>query len=172
MTNTINYPTLPINEKKRLETLASYQILDSQPEEPFNKIVALAAKRFNAPVALISLVDKYRVWYKASLGMENLSEVSRKDSLCSMVILQDAVTIFNDALQEPCLLANPFVAGSFGLRFYAGAPIKTIDGIRLGAVCIIDKNPRYFSPAEQKDLEDLAVLAMQEIKHRLCSITI
>ena len=160
---------IPANEQARIESLRSYQILDSQPEAPFNFIAALAAKRFDAPVALISLVDKYRVWYKSAIGLGDLKEVDRQDSLCSMVVLQDAVTVFNDALQEPCLLANPFVAGDFGLRFYAGAPIKTPDGIRLGAVCVIDKYPRSFEEADQKALEELAAMAMQEIKNRLCS---
>ena len=168
MTNILEMPLIPENDEARLEALQGYQILDSQPEAYFNYIAVLAAKRFDAPVALISLVDKYRVWYKASIGMDNLQEVARKDSLCSLVILQDAVTIFNDALLEPCLLANPFVAGEFGLRFYAGAPIKTFDGIRLGAVCVIDRKAREFRQEDQIALEELATMAMHEIKQRLC----
>ncbi|GEO04059.1 hypothetical protein AAE02nite_17230 [Adhaeribacter aerolatus] len=169
MTKIRETTAIPDNEQIRLECLRSYRILDSQPEAPFNLIATLAAERFNAPVALISLVDKYRVWYKASIGLGGINEVPRQDSLCSMVVLQDAVTVINDALQEPCLLVNPFVASNFGLRFYAGAPIKTPDGLRLGAVCVIDKHPRYFDESEQKGLEELAAMAMQEIKNRLCS---
>lgn len=169
MRNVLELPLIPAEDALRLEVLNSYQILDSQPEAPFNYIAALAAKRFDAPVALISLVDKYRVWYKASIGLENTKEVPRQDSLCSLVILQDAVTVFNDALQEPCLLANPFVASDFGLRFYAGAPIKTFDGIRLGAVCVIDHQARPFNQADQDALAELADMAMQEIIKRLCA---
>jgi GAF domain-containing protein len=168
MTKIFEIPLIPANDASRLATLESYQILDSQPEAPFNYIAALAAKRFDAPVALISLVDKYRVWYKASIGLGDIREVPRQDSLCSFVILQDAVTVFSDALKEPCLLANPFVASDFGLRFYAGAPIRTYDGIRLGAVCVIDQKPRDFGKEEQKALEELAAMAMEEIKQRLC----
>lgn len=164
----IDLQTIPANENLRLEKLESLKILDSPPEAAFDHIAGLAADRFNTPIALVSLVDKYRVWYKASFGLDNLKEVPRSDSLCSLVILQEAVTVINDTLKEPCLLVNPFVAGKMGLRFYAGAPIKTPDGFRLGAVCVIDQHPREFSAADQKDLEDLAALAMAEIKQRLC----
>ncbi len=164
--------TLPIGvaaeaEELRLAKLHEYKILDSQSEGPFNNIAIVAANMFKMPVALVSLVDKYRVWYKASIGMNGLQEVPRNDSLCSLVIQQDAVTVFNDALKEPCLLANPFVAGDFGLRFYAGAPIKTPDGFNLGAVCVIDTVPRAFSEEDQRSLEQLAALVMNKIKLRL-----
>jgi len=141
--------------------------LDSQPEHPFNQIAIEACKTFNMPVAVVSLVDKYRAWYKASVGMTGLKEVPREDSLCSLVILQDAVTVFNEALKEPCLLANPFVVSDFGLRFFAGAPIITPDGFRLGGVCVVDKKPRAFTNEDQVILEQLAARAMQEIKKRL-----
>lgn len=169
MGNAIDFQAIPADEKKRLEKLEGYKILDSPPEAAFNYIAAMAAERFNTPIALISMVDKYRVWYKASIGMNNLQEVPRNESLCSLVVLQDAVTVFTNALEEPCLLVNPFVAGEYGLRFYAGAPIKTPDGFRLGAVCVIDQHPREFSSSDQKALEEMAALAMEEIKLRLCS---
>lgn len=158
---------IPENDSGRLNKLWGFKILDSKPEEPFNLIAAQAAYKFKVPVAIVSLVDKYRVWYKASVGLGNLQEVAREDSLCSMVLLEDSVTIINDVLKDPCLLANPFVAGDFGLRFYAGAPIKTEDGFNLGSVCIIDKTPRDFTSEDLKMLEGLAAQAMQEIKARL-----
>ncbi|WP_026464165.1 GAF domain-containing protein [Adhaeribacter aquaticus] len=167
MENMLEVPFISTNDWLRVEKLKSFKILDSQPEAPFNYIAALAAKQFKTPIALISLVDKYRVWYKAAIGLNNIQEVPRSESLCSMVILQETVTVYEDALKEPCLLANPFVAGDFGLRFYAGAPIKTTDGYRIGAVCIIDSKPRTFSEAEQKELQNLADMAMEEITLRL-----
>jgi len=139
MENTVITALRPENEVARLKKLNSFKILDSQPEHPFNQIAVKACQTFNTPVALVSLVDKYRIWYKASIGMNGLKEVLREESLCSLVILQDAVNVFNDALPDPCLLSNPFVAGDFGLKFFAGAPIITPDGFRLGGVCVIDK---------------------------------
>lgn len=168
MENLLDVPVVPANEELRLERLEAYQIVNTPPEDPFDYIVNRAAQTFETPIALISLVDKYRVWYKATIGMNGLKEVPRNDSICSLVILQDTVTIFNDTLKEPCLLANPFVAGEFGLRFYAGAPIKTPDGFNLGAVCVLDKQPRTFSEADQQELEKLAAMVMHEIKQRLC----
>lgn len=168
MNETLTTKSRPANETTRLEKLKTYRILDTQPEHPFNQIAMEACQLLQTPIAIISLVDKYRVWYKASVGMDGTKEVPRNDSLCSLVVLQDQVTIINDALQDPCLLANPFVAGDFGLKFFAGAPIKTPDGFRLGGVCVIDKRPREFSAANQKVLENLATRAMQEIKQRIC----
>ena len=168
MNEILTTTTRPKNETTRLEKLKTYKILDTQPEHPFNKIAVEACQLLETPIAIISLVDKYRVWYKASVGMDSTKEVPRDDSLCSLVVLQDKVTIINDAIQDPCLLANPFVAGDFGLKFFAGAPIITPDGFRLGGVCVIDKKPREFSVANQQVLQDLASRAMHEIKKRIC----
>jgi len=167
MENLVMTPALANTETQRLDKLKTFNILDSQPEHPFNIIAVEACHTFNTPIAIVSLVDKYRVWYKASVGMNGIKEVLREDSLCSMVILQDAVTVFNEALKEPCLLSNPFVAGEFGLRFFAGAPIITSDGFRLGAVCVIDKKPRKFTEGDKLILENMASQAMQEIMNRL-----
>ena len=155
------------NEVLRLEKLKTFKILDSQPEHPFNQIAIEACHTFNMPIALVSLVDKYRIWYKASVGLNGLKEVPREDSLCSFVIMQDAVTVFTEALKEPCLLANPFVVSDFGLRFFAGAPIITPDGFRLGGVCVVDIKPRAFTSEDQVILEQLAARAMDEIRLRL-----
>ena len=162
MNKTLIPTSRPANETSRLEKLQNYKILDTQPEHPFNQIAVEACQLLETPIAIVSLVDKYRVWYKASVGMNDTKEVPREDSLCSLVVLQDEVTIINNALQDPCLLANPFVAGDFGLKFFAGAPIITPDGFRLGGVCVIDKKPRELSLAHQLVLEDLAARAMQE----------
>jgi GAF domain-containing protein len=172
MKNSFGINLIAEEEEARLAALYRYEILDTVAEGPFDRVAAFAAARFQVPIAVVSLVDKYRVWYKAALGLGNLREVPRGDSLCSLVVLNEAATVFRDALEEPCLLANPFVAGEFGLRFFAGAPIKTTDGYKIGAVSIIDKIPREFTPQQQADLQNLAAFVMEEIRLRLCQMAI
>jgi GAF domain-containing protein len=98
--------------------------------------------------------------------MEDTLEVPRGTSLCSLAVLEEEPTIFEDALKEPCLLANPLVAGSFGLRFYAGAPITTPDGFHIGTVCVVDKKPRSFSEEDKKLLIQFADNAMSLLEQR------
>lgn len=166
MDNTFGIPIIPENEETRLKKIKEYKILDTALEGPFNHVATIAADMFKAPIALVSLVDKYRVWYKAQVGMEGIKEVPRGESLCSLAILNDEVTVFKNALEEPCLLANPLVAGEFGLRFYAAAPLKTPDGFNIGSVCIVDTEPREFSVADQRVLEHLASIVMDALNAR------
>ncbi|PKV67126.1 GAF domain-containing protein [Pontibacter ramchanderi] len=167
MKNTfIGVDLIPQNDEERLLKLQEYDILDTPPEGAFNHIAAMAARMFNVPIALVALVDSERVWFKANVGMEGVENVSRGISLCSLAILNDGPTVFPDAVNEPCLLANPLVTGNFGLRFYAGAPLKTTDGYNLGTLCIVDKQPRDFSDADQKVLSQLAAIVMDEIELR------
>ena len=105
--------------------------------------------------------------FKGNVGMEGVDEVDRGVSLCSLAILDPEPTIFNNALLEPCLLANPLVAGNFGLRFYAGAPITTPDGYHIGTVCVVDKAPRAFSEKEKALLVQFAGSVMSEIDERI-----
>ena len=98
--------------------------------------------------------------------MEGTESVDRGVSLCSLAVLDNAPTIFEDALKEPCLLSNPLVAGDFGLRFYAGAPITTPDGYNIGTVCVVDKSPRSFSGEDREVLVQFAASAMQAIEER------
>jgi GAF domain-containing protein len=167
MMNSFGISLIPPEEAERLKALHQLDILDSIAEGPFENIAAYAVQKFQVPIAIISLVDKYRVWYKASIGLDGIKEVPRGDSLCSLVILNDTVTVFQNALLEPCLLANPFVAGEFGLRFFAGAPIKTPDGFKIGGLCILDKQPREISAADTAALESLAAFVMEKIRLRL-----
>ncbi|MBF8963160.1 GAF domain-containing protein [Pontibacter sp. FD36] len=167
MKNTfIGVNLIPQNEEERLLKLQEYEILDTPPEGAFNHIAAMAARMFNVPIALVALVDSERVWFKANVGMEDVENVSRGVSLCSLAILNDGPTVFPDAVNEPCLLANPLVTGNFGLRFYAGAPLRTSDGHNLGTLCIVDKQSREFSEADQKVLGQLASIVMDEIELR------
>ena len=167
MENTfIGVNIIPDNEGERLQKLQDYEILDTPQEGAFNHIAAMAAHMFKVPIALVSLVDAERVWFKANVGMPNVKSVPRGESLCSLAILSDGITLFENALNEPCLLANPLVSGNFGLRFYAGAPLKTSEGLNIGSLCIVDKEPREFSETDQKMLENLAAIVMDEIELR------
>ena len=166
MNNTFGKQIIPDNEEDRLHALRSFDILDTLPDGFFNNLVHIIAKTFDTPIALISLVDKEQVFFKANVGMPGVKYVDRGISLCSLAILEDEPTIFEDASKEPCLLANPLVAGEFGLRFYAGAPIITPDGYNIGTVCVVDKKPRAFTYLEQELLTQFSKSAMEAIIER------
>ena len=166
MTNTFGKPIIPANEAQRLKAVDSYNIFHNIPEGFFNKLAHIIAETFNTPIALVSLVGKDEVFFKANVGMEGTESVDRGVSLCSLAVLDNAPTIFEDALKEPCLLSNPLVAGDFGLRFYAGAPITTPDGYNIGTVCVVDKSPRSFSGEDREVLVQFAASAMQAIEER------
>ncbi|WP_299818629.1 GAF domain-containing protein [uncultured Pontibacter sp.] len=157
---------IPSNEEERLQKLKEYEILDTPQEGAFNHLAAMAIHMFKVPIALISFVDADRVWFKANVGMEGVENVPRGESLCSLAILNDDLVIFQDAMNEPCLLANPLVSGNFGLRFYAGAPLTTSDGLNIGTFCLVDKQPREFTEDDQKMLVQLAAIVMGEIESR------
>lgn len=167
MRNTFGKDIIPPNEAARLAALHRYEILDTPPEGAFNKIATLAQSIFKVPIALVSLVDRERVFFKANAGMGTMRSTDRGVSLCSLAILQEGATVFEDAPEDPCLLHNPLVAGDFGLRFYAGAPITTYDGYRIGTVCIVDHTPRSFSDEQRAMLEQLASLVMDELELRM-----
>jgi len=164
--NTFGRDLIPQNEEERLENLKNYKILYTQSETKFDQLSALTASMFNTPIAMINFVDKDQVWTKSTQGGHDNEAVERGSSLCSLAILKDSVTVFEDALAEPILLSNPMVAGEFGLRFYAAAPIKTSEGFNVGAVCIIDTASRDFSEEDQKKLEWIADLIRIEMESR------
>jgi PAS domain S-box-containing protein len=171
MDNTFGINIIPDNDPQRIEALKRYQILDTPPEGAFNNVAKLATQIFKVPISLISLVDAEQVFFKANVGMGNVKYTSRGVSLCSLAVLKSEVTVFENAPAEPCLLANPNVAGDFGLKFYAGAPITTSDGFLIGTICVIDKQPRKFSDDERVILEGLAKIVMDEMELRLSAIT-
>jgi len=166
MLNTFGKPIIPLNEEERIQMLRAYKISNTPPESYFNNLAHLIAKCFETPIALISLVDTEHVFFKANVGMEDTMSVPRGISLCSLAILEPQPTIFEDALKEPCLLANPLVVGNFGLRFYAGAPIITPEGFNIGTVCVVDKKPREFTPLEVDLLKRFASSVMEAIIER------
>lgn len=170
MKNTFTIPIIPNNDEARLNALYRYEILDTPPEGAFNRVAELAIKIFKVPIALISLVDKERVFFKANIGMPGVKSVPRGESLCSLAILESEPTVFENAEKEPCLLANPLVAGSFGLKFYAGAPLVTSDGYHIGTVCLVGKKQRKFTAEERGMLSDLTAIVMDEIEIRISTI--
>ncbi|CAM3959277.1 PAS domain S-box-containing protein [Pedobacter westerhofensis] len=170
MENTFGMNIIPENDSQRIEALKRYQILDTPPENSFDNVARLATQIFKVPISLVSLVDAEQVYFKANIGMGRARTTSRGVSLCSLAVMQPEVTVFENAADEPCLLTNPNVAGDFGLKCYAGAPLTTHDGFLIGTLCIIDKTPRTFSDSDREILQSLAKIIMDEIELRLSSI--
>ena len=172
MENTFGKNIIPENEVERLKNLENYKIIYTQSEPIFNELAALAATLHKVPLAMINFVAKDLVWTKAYEGAEGLTKLERGSSLCSLAILKESVTVFEDTLKEPILMSNPMVAGEFGLRFYAAAPITTKDGFNIGSVCILDKKSREFTDEDQEKLASVARLVEIEIEKRIAGPTI
>ncbi|HUP81405.1 MAG TPA: histidine kinase dimerization/phosphoacceptor domain -containing protein, partial [Pirellula sp.] len=156
----------PSREHNRINALRRYDILDSPPDGSFDRITALAANLFGVPISIISLVDTDRIWFKSHHGLE-VEEIDRDLGLCASCIMQNTPWVLTDAKIDVRSLANPLVAGEFGLRFYLGVPLQTHDGYNLGTLCVIDKRPREVTEREISQLTDLASVVMDEIELRL-----
>ncbi|MDQ4029987.1 MAG: HAMP domain-containing histidine kinase [Actinomycetota bacterium] len=154
------------DEEARLSALRRYDILDTPPDGAFDRVTALAAHVFGVPIALISLVDRDRIWFKSRHGLD-ASEIPRSPGLCASAILGTEPWIVTDATLDPRTLANPLVAGEFGLRFYTAIPLTTRDGYSLGTLCVIDTQPRAIAEHEIVALEHLAAIVMDEMELRL-----
>lgn len=133
-----------------------------------DEITSLAAKIFDVPIAIISLVDKERIWFKSAHGLE-VEEIPRSPGLCSSAILSDEIYIVEDARKDPRTMTNPLVAGLMGLQFYAAAPLKSKNGHNLGTFCIIDKEPRTISAKDSSILMQLSRVVMDHFELRLQS---
>jgi tRNA A-37 threonylcarbamoyl transferase component Bud32 len=156
------------DEEGRMQAVKRYRILDTPEDGAFDRIAGLAARLFSVPVAIVSVVDHDRIWFKAHHGTD-VTEISRDPGLCASAILQDEAWIIRDATIDPRTLANPLVAGEFGLQFYAGVPLRTPDGYNLGTFCILDRQPREFTDEDIRMLEDLAAIVMNDLEMRLQS---
>ncbi len=158
---------IPPNEKKRLKVLWEYEVLDTVPEEVFDDLTELAAKICDAPIALISLVDEKRQWFKSKVGID-VSETPRDVSFCAHAITQPDLFIVPDATQDGRFANNPFVTSAPNIRFYAGAPLVTPDGHALGTLCVLDKVPRELRPEQKQALRILArhVVTQLELRRR------
>ncbi|MFD0941681.1 GAF domain-containing sensor histidine kinase [Pedobacter boryungensis] len=158
---------IPLNDNERIQKLHTYDILDSPPEDAFDKIAILAAQIFNSPIAQVTFVDRGRVFFKSNISPLSATEIERKDSFCSIAILNNDVTLFENTLNVPELLSNPFVSMENGIRFYAGAPLRTIEGLQLGTVCVLDTEPKQVTQQQLKMLETLSSIVMDELELRL-----
>ncbi|MGP4030869.1 GAF domain-containing serine/threonine-protein kinase [Pseudarthrobacter sp. 1C304] len=156
------------DEEGRMRAVERYRILDTPADGTFDRIARLAARMFSVPVAIVSIVDHDRIWFKAHHGTD-VTQIGRDPGLCASAILQDGPWIIEDAARDARTLANPLVAGEFGLQFYAGVPLRTPDGHNLGTFCILDREPREFSPEDTRTLEDLAAIVMNDLEMRLQS---
>jgi len=159
-----SYP-VPPQESERQAALQRYQILDTPPEESFDRLTRLAAQLFDVPVALISLIDTDRQWHKSCYGFD-AREVRREVSFCAHNLVGDTVMIVEDTTVDPRFADNPIVTADPHVRFYAGAPLITTDGHSLGSLCILDEEPRAFEAAQQAQLRDLAAMVMDELELR------
>jgi sigma-B regulation protein RsbU (phosphoserine phosphatase) len=155
-----------LREQQRMAAVRRYDILDTPPDGAFDRIAALAARLLNVPIAIVSVVDTDRIWFKSHHGLD-VTEIGRDPGLCASAILGSEPWLVTDAEHDPRTLSNPLVAGDFGLRFYAGAPLTTHDGHNLGTLCAIDLIPRPISEHETAILTDLAALVMDELELRL-----
>lgn len=155
-------PELLVTEKMRLETLRALNILDTLPEERFDRITRMAKRLFNVPIALVSLVDENRQWFKSSYGL-NVSETPREISFCGHAILGNGTFYINDTLKDERFFDNPLVTGAPNIRFYAGHPLTAANGEKMGTLCIIDNKPKQLTADDLTALSDLAYTVEQEL---------
>ena len=157
---------IPANDHERLAALRRYDIVDTPPDGAFDRITALAARLFDVPISIVSIVDEDRIWFKSHHGIEQ-EEVARESGLCASAVCQYEPWIVENAEIDPRTLANPLVAGELGLRFYAGVPLTTPEGFNLGTLNVIDVKPRTFHEEDIEALKDLAAIVVHELELRL-----
>lgn len=155
-------PEIPADEQARLQTLRALNVLDTAPEERFDRLTRMAKRLFGVPMALVSLIDEDRQWFKSCVGLDG-SEASREFSFCGHAILGDDIFIVPDALRDERFADNPNVLNDPHVRFYAGCPLKAENGRKLGTLCIIDRQPRQFGSDDMEALKDLAAMTEREL---------
>ncbi len=155
-------PEKPADERQRLEDLRELRILDTEPEERFDRLTRIAKRLLDTPIALVSLVDDDRQWFKSKVGLD-ACETPRDISFCGHAILGDEVFVIENALDDERFADNPLVTGPPDIRFYAGVPLRYMNGSKLGTLCVIDREPRSLSDEDFQMLRDLAEMTESEI---------
>jgi len=162
---------LPLDEAERIESLREYAVLDTPEETCFDELTELAARICEAPIALISLIDEERQWFKSRVGLD-VTETTRDIAFCAHAIHQKELFIVPDATQDVRFADNPLVMGEPGIRFYAGAPLLTPEGHALGTLCVIDRKPREMSAEHQQAMRVLShhVMTQLELRRRTLQV--
>ena len=153
---------IPVDDVERVAALHALNVLDSIPEERFDRITRIVQTVFNVPIALVSLVDLNRQWFKSCIGL-GVSETSRDVSFCGHAIMGSDVFYIPDATKDPRFVDNPLVTGPPHVIFYAGQPLSTKSGKKIGTLCMIDNKPRTLSESDLQTIRDMAVFAENEL---------
>ena len=161
----IALPAAEFDEATRLEALSRYDVLDSPHEEAFDRLARLIQNIFGVKIAIVSMIDAHRQWYKSCFGLES-AEAARSETFCQVTIKQREPLIVPDTTKDPRFAFHPNVIGEPHIRFYAGVPLTTPDGHSIGTVCAIDDVPRRFTDRDVAILTDLAQIAMDELELR------
>lgn len=156
---------MPANEEGRIAALQKYAILDSEPEQGFDDLTLLASYICRTPIALISLIDESRQWFKSRIGI-TVSETPREVAFCSTAILSSEVMVVPDTLKDERFRNHPLVVAEPNIRFYAGAPLVTEEGFALGTLCVVDRIPREFSAEQKEALKALSRLVLAQLEFR------
>ncbi len=164
-------PPIPPDEPERLEALRQYEILDTPPEQAFDDLTLLAAHICQTPVALVSLIDRDRQWFKSNLGLD-VPETPRDMAFCAHAIAAKETLIVPDTFADDRFANNPLVTDDPNIRFYAGAPLRADHDQCLGTLCVIDRVPRELSDDQQRALEALSrqVMAQLELRRQLAEV--
>ena len=159
---------LPLAESLRLQALRPYQLFNTMQDETFTELVRLAARLFNVPVGIVAFVEEEEVRFGLNYGLPaDLDRVNRWETLCSIAMLHEETSVFEDLREHPCDLINPALVQRLNLGFYAGTALRTKEGYSIGVLCVIDYKARKFSPEEANQLERLAAVVMNLLDLRL-----
>ena len=158
----------PLAESLRLEALRPYQLYNTMQDETFAELVRLTAKLFNVPVGIIAFVEEEEVRFGLNYGLDPaMDRVNRWETLCSVAMLHEETSVFENLREQPCDLINPALVQQLNLGFYAGSALRTPAGYSIGVLCVLDHKPRTFSAAEASLLEQLAAVVMSLLDLRL-----